>query len=186
MIYPIYTYGNDILRKRADDWPIPDILKKDPRATLHLKNIIDAMWETLHNAEGAGLALPQLGLPGRIIVIEEEINPGEIFKGVFFNAHIHNYIEPFSHPINEGCLSFPGLILPISRPEKIDVEWYDENWIYHREIFDGIKSRILQHEIEHLEGILFIDRILPEEKLKLFMKLEDIKNKKVKAKYLIK
>lgn len=188
MIHKIYTYDDPILRVKTDDWPMPSTQQVSEEYSfmikLHNDKIIQHMWDTLHNTQGAGLAMPQIGLPGRLIVIEEELSPGELFKGVFFNAHIHNY-SGIAEIVYEGCLSFPGIKLPILRPYTIDIEWYDENWIYHREFFDGIKSRILQHEVDHLDGILMIDRAHPDEVAKLSIDLDNIKNKKVKINYPI-
>jgi peptide deformylase len=178
MIYPIYTYGEDILRKKAEDLVFSKF--KDGE----LDALIVDMFETMHNANGAGLAAPQIGVSTNLIVIEEEISDGELFKGVFINPKIFASVGLTT--MAEGCLSFPGIYEKITRPEIIDVEWYDENKIHHREILRDIKSRILQHEIDHLNGVLFIDKLHPDNRLKIFMQLEDIKNKKVKTDYPIK
>jgi peptide deformylase len=177
MIYPIYTYGEDILRKKVEDVDL-----KNPT----LPQLISDMFETMHNANGAGLAGPQIGLNRRIVVIEEEIETGVIFKIVLINPKIINYIGHLFYSMNEGCLSFPELTVQVNRPRMVEIEWYDEHNVCHKEIFDGIQSRILQHEIEHLDGILFIDRMYPEDRLKIFMQLEDIKNKKIQTTYPIK
>lgn len=166
MIKPILIYDDPILRNVSKD---VDLQRSD------LKEIIINMWETMYVANGAGLAASQIGLNINLIVVDEEINPGEIFKGVFINAKILNYAGYLS-VMKEGCLSFPGLNIDVVRPLSIEVEWHDENLIYHKEFFAGITARILQHEIDHTNGILFIDRLNPDEKLKTFKQLEDIKS----------
>lgn len=168
MIKPIITYDHPTLRNKSENI---DLQRSD------LKDIISDMWETIYDARGAGLAASQIGLNLNLIVVDEEIHPGEIFKGVFINAKILNYIG-YLNEMKEGCLSFPGLSINVLRPISIEVEWYDENLIYHKEFFSGITARILQHEIDHTNGVLFIDRLNPDEKLKIFKQLEDIKNKK--------
>lgn len=168
MIKSILIYDDPILRNTSKD---VDLQRSD------LKEIISDMWETMYDAKGAGLAAPQIGLNLNLIVVDEEINPGEIFKGVFINAKILNYASYLS-VMKEGCLSFPGLNIDVVRPLSVEVDWYDENLAYHREFFTGITARILQHEIDHTNGILFIDRLHPDEKLKIFKELEDIKNKR--------
>jgi peptide deformylase len=176
MIHPIYTYGEDILRKTAKDVDLNN-------STLSV--LIDDMFETMHNANGAGLAAPQIGMDVRIVVIEEEIREGEIFKIVLINPNILNY-SGYLSGMTEGCLSFPGISGYVVRPLTIEVEWYDENKKYQKQFFSGIKARIIQHEVDHLNGTVFIDRIHPEDKMKLFIQLENIKNKKIKTIYPIK
>ena len=175
MILPIYTYGEEILRKKSDDIDLDDV---------SLPSLIKNMYETMYNAKGAGLAGPQVGHNKRIIVIEEEISEGEIFKMVLLNPTILNYSGYYT-TMTEGCLSFPTISAEVFRPLNIEVQWHDENKIHHKEFFTGIQSRILQHEIDHLNGVLFIDRIDPEKKFKLFKTLEDIIHKKIKTYYPI-
>jgi len=167
MILRICTYGEDILRQKAKDIDL-----EDP----NLLDIIKDMWETMYNAKGAGLSAPQIGLNSRIIVIDEKIED-QVLKGVFLNPKIINYLGVTTVE-QEGCLSFPTLYGRIIRRKNIEAEWYDENKIYYKKILTGMQSRILQHEIDHLDGVLFIDRMNSIDKLKNFMKLEDIKNKR--------
>jgi len=175
MILPIYTYGEEILRKKSDDVDLNDI---------SLSSLITNMYETMYNAKGAGLAAPQVGHNKRIIVIEEEISDGKIFKMILLNPVILNYSGYYT-TMAEGCLSFPTINVDVFRPLNIEVEWYNENKNHHKEFFTGVQSRILQHEIDHLNGILFIDRIDPEKNFKIFKTLEDIKHKKIKTYYPI-
>jgi len=175
MIYPIYTYGEDILRKIAKDVDLKNST---------LSALVSDMYETMHNANGAGLAAPQIGMDVRVVVIEEEIRDGEIFSIVLINPKILNY-SGFLSGMTEGCLSFPGISAYVTRPITVEIEWYDEKKEYHRQFFSDIKARIIQHEIDHLNGTVFIDRIHPEDRMKLFYQLENIKNKKVKTIYPI-
>jgi len=176
VIFPIYTYGQSILRDKAEDVDLNDVL---------LPSFIYDMFETMHNANGIGIAAPQVGLNKRIIVIEEEVTDGELFKGVFINPTILKYYGRMLL-MSEGCLSFPGISENVVRPESIEIEWYDENKEYQRNFFHGVESRILQHEIDHLNGVLFIDKISGLDRLKMFMRLESIKNKKVTTTYQVK
>jgi len=156
MIRPVYIYGSPILRKAAVEIEstYPD-----------LKQLIADMFETMHHSDGIGLAAPQIGLSIRLIVIDasplEEDNPAlKDFKKVFINAKI---IERFGEEklYKEGCLSIPNLHEEVEREEKIRIQYLDENFIPHDEVFDGIPARIIQHEYDHLEGILFTDRVSP-------------------------
>jgi len=179
MILPIYTYGEPILRLKANDISLNQKDIKKDIFKIHIPNML----ETVHNANGAGLAAPQIGLNIKLIVVDQQISDTEIFKGVFINANILRYFG-YANVMDEGCLSLPKISAFIIRLSEIEVEWYDENWKYHKEKFNGIKSRILQHEIDHTNGILFTDRIINKDiKLKLSSQLDDIKNKKIKVNY---
>ena len=168
MILPIYTYGEEILRKKAEDVNLEDE---------EIQHVIDNMFETMTNANGAGLAAPQIGLSKKIIVINEMLTPQEHFRGVFINAKI---LDTFGDDVyvNEGCLSFPDISGAIKRKDSIYVEWYDEHKTYHKSVFHGIRARILQHEIDHTNGVLMIDRMSYREKIKQFSQLENIRKKK--------
>jgi len=175
MIKPIYLYGEEALRKVSEDIDLDHP---------SLSSLIDDMFETMRNADGIGLAAPQIGINKRIIVIDngEKEDEDFMFKGVFINAKILRHFG-YLYKVKEGCLSFPGISERVSRPLGIEVEWYDENKKYHKEKFIGIKSIVLQHEIDHLNGILFIDKIDPEDKMRIYKDLENIKRKKVKVNY---
>lgn len=176
MIFPIYTYGEEILRKKAEDVDLNDTA---------LEYLIANMFETMRNANGVGLAAPQIGANSQIIVVEIELSDGELFQGAFINPKILAY-SGRNLLMSEGCLSFPGLSEDVVRHETIDIEWYDYDKQYHRNFFHGVESRVLQHEIDHLNGILYVDKISALDRLKIFMRLEDIKNKKVKTLFPIK
>ena len=168
MILRIYTYGEEILRKKAEE---VDLENEE------LQHVIKNMFETMTNANGAGLAAPQIGLNKKIIVIDEMLTPSDHFRGVFINAKILDYFGEDTY-MNEGCLSFPNILGNIKRKESIYVEWYDENKTYYKSVFHGIKARILQHEIDHTNGILMTDRMIFREKIKQFSQLENIRKKK--------
>jgi peptide deformylase len=153
MIYPIVIYGHPVLRKIASDIDpdYPDLQK-----------LIDDLFETMYFSEGIGLAAPQIGKSVRIFVIDgkpyEEDEPELAnFKKVFINARIKEKSgEPI--PMNEGCLSIPGLREEVLRPSHIRITYFDENWNACDEVYEGYKARIIQHEYDHLDGILFTDK----------------------------
>jgi peptide deformylase len=153
MIYPIVIYGHPVLRKIASD-----VDKEYPE----LQKLIDDLFETMYFSEGIGLAAPQIGKSVRIFVIDgkpyEEDEPELAnFKRVFINARITEK-NGDSVPMNEGCLSIPGLREEVLRPSHIRITYFDENWNPCDEVFEGYKARIIQHEYDHLDGILFTDK----------------------------
>jgi peptide deformylase len=178
MTYPIVIYGHAILKKIAAD------IEKDYPG---LQQITDDLFETMYHSEGMGLAAPQIGKSIRVFVIDgnpiaEDEPELAGFKKVFINAHI---IEKCGEllPMNEGCLSIPKLREEVKRESHIRIRYYDENWEPHDEVFDGYKARIIQHEYDHLDGILFVDRINPLRKRLLKGKLTDISKGKFEADY---
>ena len=188
MILPILPYGNPILKAKA-----LEINKSYPK----LKDIIKNMWETMYSANGVGLAAPQIGLSIRIFVIDtfpfseqEELSKKESmelssFKKVFINPKI---IEKNGKDwdFNEGCLSIPDIREDISRKESIKINFLDENFVSKNLILSGIKARVVQHEYDHLEGILFTDYLSPLKKRILNNKLYNISKGKIKTDYLMK
>jgi len=178
MIYPIYVYGNPVLKKVAAD------VEKDYEG---LQKLIDDLFDTMYHSEGLGLAAPQVGKSIRLFVIdgapvaEDEPELAD-FKKAFINAHI---IEKCGEllPMNEGCLSIPNIREEVKRESHIRIQYYDENWEHHDEVFDGYKARIIQHEYDHLDGILFIEKINPLKKQLLRGKLLDISKGKFEAEY---
>lgn len=154
MIYPIVIYGHPVLKKVAED-----IDKDYP----DLKQFIDDMFESMYVSDGLGLAAPQLGKSIRIFVIDGEPVAEDApemagFKKAFINAHI---TERSGEKVimSEGCLSIPNLHEDVSRESKIRIEYYDENWEFHDEEYEGYKARVIQHEYDHLDGILYVDRV---------------------------
>jgi len=187
MIYPIYVYGTSVLRKKTSeiDQNYPELAK-----------LIADMFETMRFSEGVGLAAPQIGLSIRLFVVdatgsgpeEEGIETEEDlsdFKKVFINPKITRYEgEPWT--FNEGCLSIPDLREDVDRPEKVRIKYYDEAFKFHDEEFDGVKARIIQHEYDHLEGVLFVDKINPLRKRLVAGRLNAISLGKVDIHYKIK
>lgn len=178
MIKPIYLYGSPVLRKVAKD-----ITSDYP----NLKQLIDDMFETMYQSEGVGLAAPQIGLSIRLFIIDAapfaEENPELAdFKKVFINAHI---IERTGEPIlfNEGCLSIPNIREDVERPDSVTIEYLDENFQPHKETFEGLTARIIQHEYDHLDGILFTDKVAPIRRQLLKSKLNAIAKGKHSAAY---
>ena len=154
MVYPIVVYGHPVLRKVAEDID---------ENYAGLDQVIADLFETLHRAEGLGLAAPQIGKSIRLFVIDgapladDEPELAD-FRKVFINARITEKSGDFQ-PMNEGCLSIPNLREEVNRESHIRITYYDENWEYHDEVYDGYKARIIQHEYDHLEGVLFVDKI---------------------------
>jgi len=179
MILPVVAYGDPVLKKRASE-----IDKNYPG----LKKLIDDMYDTMYNSNGVGLAAPQIGLSIRLFVIdgapfeEDEVKD---FKKVFINPVIKNETgDPWK--FNEGCLSIPGIREDVSRMPVVDIEYFDENWVKHKEKIAGLAARIVQHEYDHIDGVLFTDRISPFRKRLLKKKLEDIGNGIVDVDYKMK
>lgn len=181
MIYPVTVYGDPVLRKVAE--PIgPDYP--------NLAAVLENLWETMYHADGVGLAAPQVGLPIRIFVIDasvasEEEPELENFKKVFINAEI---LEKSGEPwtMEEGCLSLPEIRENVSRPETIRLRYADENFEVHEEQFSGFAARVIQHEYDHLEGVMFIDYLSPLRRKLLKGRLTDISKGKVNPGYKIK
>ena len=155
MILPIYTYGQPVLRKVAEDIT-PDYPD--------LKTLIDNMYETLEASEGIGLAAPQIGLAIRLVVLNLDVISDDLpeYKGyvhTFINPHIIETDATETSSVEEGCLSVPGIHEPVRRPTRIHVRYLDENFQEHDEWVEGYLARVMQHEFDHLEGKMFIDRV---------------------------
>lgn len=176
MIYPIVAYGDPVLKRKARD------IEKDE---LDLKQLVEDMFETMYAAKGVGLAGPQIGKSLRIFVIDgEPMEEEELigFKKVFVNPVIE---EEFGEDwiFEEGCLSIPGIRENVDRPETLRIRYYDENWEFHEDEFDGMRARIIQHEYDHIEGILFIDHLSGFKKRILKGKLNNISKGKADVDY---
>jgi len=178
MIYPVVVYGHTVLRKVAVevDKDYPDLLQ-----------FIDDLFKTMHHSEGIGLAAPQVGKSIRIFVIDgEPISDDEPeladFKKVFINAHITEKNGDL-RLMTEGCLSIPNLREEVNRESHIRINYYDENWNYFDEVYDGYKARIIQHEYDHLDGILFTDKVSPLRRRLIRSKLTAISKGKFEAEY---
>ena len=154
MILPIYLYGQPVLRKVAEDIT-PDYPE--------LKTLVENMFDTMHQAEGIGLAAPQIGLAIRLVVVDldvlsEDFPEFEGFQRVYINAHIIETSDE-TDSMEEGCLSLPGIHEKVTRPSRIHVKYLDENFVEHDEWVDGYLARVMQHEFDHLEGKVFADHL---------------------------
>ena len=178
MVLPVVAYGHPALKKIAEpvtpDYP-------------DFREFLENMWETMYQSDGVGLAAPQVNRSIRVIVIDasafaEKYPESENFKKAFINAQIYKEEgEEFS--FNEGCLSFPGLREDIMRKPVIHVKYMDENFVEHDERFDGVLARIIQHEYDHIEGIVFVDRLTSLKKMLLKRRLSDISKGNVEVGY---
>lgn len=182
MILPIVAYGDPVLRKKGED-----IDKDFPK----LQELIADMYETMYSASGVGLAAPQIGRAIRLFVVdasgfvdEDEEDEEELggFKKVFINPQI---IEEDGEEwdFNEGCLSIPDIREDVSRHERIRIKYMDENFNEYDEVYDGLKARVIQHEYDHIEGILFTDYLSPLRKRILKGKLSNITKGKISVSY---
>jgi len=176
MIYSIIAYGHPVLKKQAQE-----IVKGE----IDVKQLAEDMFETMHSAQGIGLAAPQIGKSIRMFVIDasplEDEEIGE-WKQVFINPEI---IEEDGNDwaFEEGCLSIPTIREDIIRQEKLKIHYFDENWEEHTEEFNGMIARIIQHEYDHIEGILFTDHLSAFKKRLLKSKLTNISKGIVKVDY---
>jgi len=187
MILPIVAYGDPVLKKKA-----ALIEKSYP----NLKDLIDNMWETMYAASGVGLAAPQIGESIRLFVVDgspfsrdnnlDSVEKRELkeFKKVFINPQIISFSGP-QEAFNEGCLSIPDVREDVMRQTTIEIEYYNEKFKYITEEISGIAARIVQHEYDHIEGILFTDRLGSLKKKLLKTKLMQISRGKVEPDYLM-
>lgn len=178
MIYPIVAYGDPILRKVAE--PISADYPK-------LNEIIQNMFDTMHRSNGIGLAAPQIGLSIRLFVVdatpyENDERDLDGFKQVFINAQILEE-EGKKWKCSEGCLSIPGIREDVDRNPNITIRYMDENFIEHTESYTSMRARIIQHEYDHIEGILMTDRLTPIKKQLLKGRLNDIMKGRKDADY---
>jgi len=179
MIYPVTVYGDPILRKKTE--PITKDFKD-------LKGFVQNMFDTMYSSDGVGLAAPQVGHAIRIFILDSTSTDDEEPEGIkkaFINPKI---LEKFGDEwvMNEGCLSLPEIREDVQRPESIRIKYLDEDFNEHEETYSGFNSRVIQHEYDHLDGILFIDYLNPLRKRILKTKLTAISKGKVIPKYKIK
>ena len=190
MIYPIVAYGDPILRKVAQ--PI-DLKNTD----LDLKTLTDDMFETMYASAGVGLAAPQIGLGIRLFVVDgtplqaedeasEDFDPSLVnFKKVFVNAEILDE-DGDEWAYEEGCLSIPGIRADVYRPEEVRIRYQDLDGTEHTDTFVGMAARIIQHEYDHLDGVLFTDHLTPIKKQLLKKRLGNIARGDVQVDYRMK
>ncbi len=188
MIYPIVAYGDPVLRKKAQD-----IAADYP----NLSALIDDMFETMYAASGIGLAAPQIGKSIRIFIVDatpfeddEDLSEADRtllgqFKKVFINAEI---VEERGEEwvFNEGCLSIPDIREDVFRKDEITIKYLDADFKEHEEVFSGIAARIIQHEYDHIEGILFTDHLSALKKRMIKGKLTQISKGLVRTDYRMK
>ena len=185
MILPIVAYGDPVLRKVGTD-----IDKEYPG----LSTLIDNMWETMYHAHGVGLAAPQIGLSIRIFMVDampfaddEDLTAQEQiqlkdFKRVFINAKILEETGK-EWAFNEGCLSIPDVREDVIRKDTITIRFLDENFKTHEETYNGLLARVIQHEYDHIEGILFTDKLSSLKKRLMKSRLANISKGKINVDY---
>jgi peptide deformylase len=178
MILPVVAYGHPVLKKVAEEISpdYPDI-----------QQFITDMWDTMYESDGVGLAAPQVNRSLRVFVIDaspfaEKFPETAGFKKAFINARIYEE-EGEEWSFNEGCLSFPGLREDIVRKPVIRIRYYDEDFKEHDERYDGVIARVIQHEYDHIQGIVFVDRIPTLKKMLLKRRLSDISKGDVEVDY---
>ena len=177
MILPIYAYGSPVLKKKAQE------ISADYAG---LDELIADMWETMYNAHGVGLAAPQIGRSIRLFIIDtiqvsdERSEPG--IKRAFINPVMLNENgDQWSY--EEGCLSIPDVRGDVDRPREVILRYQDTSFKEHTETFADVEARVIQHEYDHLDGILFTEKLKPVRKRRVRRKLENIKKGKAEADY---
>ncbi|WP_339708950.1 peptide deformylase [uncultured Kriegella sp.] len=185
MILPIVAYGDPVLRKMAKA-----IEKSHP----NLEELINNMWETMYNAHGVGIAAPQIGQPIRLFVVDttpfadddelsaEEQKALKGFRKVFINAQIEEETGA-EWAFNEGCLSIPDVREDVNRKDTINITYVDEKFERHTETYDGLLARVIQHEYDHIEGVLFTDKLSSLKRRLLKNRLANISKGNVKVEY---
>ena len=175
MILPIVAYGTPVLKKKGSD------ISPDYPA---FEQLLENMWETMYEANGVGLAAPQVGIAIRLFIVdafpfadddeltEEEQKQLTGFKKVFINPQIEESGEEWA--FNEGCLSIPDIREDVYRQEEIQIRYWDENFKEHTEQYSGLAARVIQHEYDHIEGVLFTDKLSPLKKRLIKGKLNNI------------
>jgi len=190
MILPIIAYGNDVLRKQCRD------VSQD---TNNLNELLTNMWKTLKQCGGVGLAAPQVNKDFKTFIVNSKLMyddlSGDKRKSIFpedtgitetfLNARIISKSEDIWNEY-EACLSIPGIEESINRSWKIDIEYHDQDFTYHRKQFSGFTAKVIQHEFDHTRGVLFIDYLPPIKRKLIKNKLKQILDGKVKTNYPIK
>jgi len=185
MILPIIAYGHPVLKRKAE------VINKDyPK----LKELIENMFETMYNASGVGIAAPQIGLSIRLFIVDtspfsednslsdNDRNQLKSFKKIFINPVIIDE-KGDEWSFEEGCLSIPNIREGVLRQKQITIQYHDENFNKHTDSFDGLLARVIQHEYDHIEGILFTDKLSSFKKQLLKKKLLKISSGKLSFDY---
>lgn len=182
MILPIYTYGQPVLKQETEeigpDYP-------------NLKQIIQDMYDTLARSEGIGLAAPQVGLPIRMAIIDLDVISDDMpeykgYKRTFINPYIEEVDDSVVESMEEGCLSLPGIAEEVKRPTRIHVTYQDEDFQEHDEWVDGYLARVMQHEFDHLDGVVFTDHLTGLRRQLVRTKLQNIIKGRFSARYKVK
>ena len=160
MKLPVYCYGHPVLR---------EVSKPLDQSFEGLGELVDLMFEAMYESEGVGLAAPQIGKAIRVVVIDLDVLSDDLpeykgFKKAYINPHIIEYDETIVESMEEGCLSLPAIHEKVTRPTRIHVQYLDEKFEPHDEWVDGYLARVMQHEFDHLDGKVFVDRISPMRK----------------------
>ena len=179
MILPIYLYGSEKLRKEN--------LEADLQDKEGLAKLLADMKETLKEADGCGLAAPQVGVNLRVVIVDgtdlsDTYDYLSDFRRVMINPVVLEESEETCE-YSEGCLSVPGIYAEVTRPSKIKVEYYNEDLEKVVEEFDRFACRMVQHELSHLEGNLFVDNVSPIRRKMIARKLQAISNGTVQTRY---
>ena len=179
MILPMYIFGQPVLRKVAEEI--------DVETYPNLKELIANMFETLKHSEGVGLAAPQVGLPIRLFIIDLDVVSDDEPQ---YKGYLHTFINPEiieesdeTSSMSEGCLSIPGINESVKRPAKVLVNYLDENGEEQERWLEGFEARVFQHEYDHLEGKMFVDRLTPFRKQLIKSKLAAMAKGKFSAHY---
>lgn len=188
MILPIIAYGHPVLKRKAE------VINKDyPK----LKELIENMFETMYNASGVGIAAPQIGLSIRLFIVDtnpfaeddslsdNDRNQLKSFKKIFVNPVIIDE-KGGEWSFEEGCLSIPNIREGVLRQKQITIQYHDENFNKHTDSFDGLLARVIQHEYDHIEGVLFTDKLSSFKKQLLKKKLLKISSGKLSFDYEMK
>ncbi|MDG2372484.1 MAG: peptide deformylase [Flavobacteriaceae bacterium] len=188
MILPILAYGNPVLKKKA---------KEVSKNFEGLNDVIENMWATMYNANGVGLAAPQIGFSKRLFIIDTspfaddesmndvDLNRIKSFKKVFINPTLTDETGN-EWDFNEGCLSIPDVRADIKRSDTILIKYFDQEFNQHQDSYNGIIARVIQHEYDHIEGILFTDKLSPLKRKLLKGKLLNISKGKIETDYKMK
>ena len=179
MIQPIYLYGSEVLRDKA--------APADPGKKEELTQLIQDLRDTLQRSEGCGLAAPQIGVSLRVLIVDGDVMADiypylKGFKRVMINPEV---LEESSEQCEyeEGCLSVPGVYCNVRRPERIKVRYIDDTFAEKEEDFDKFAARMIQHELSHLDGVLFTDLVAPIRRKMIAKKLINISHGKVSTRY---
>ncbi|MCI6161461.1 MAG: peptide deformylase [Prevotellaceae bacterium] len=179
MVLPIYIYGHPVLRKKTvdidKDYPDLDVL-------------VNNMFETMDASDGIGLAAPQVGLSIRVVVIDLDVLSEEFpeykgFRNAYINPHIVEYDDTQTSSMEEGCLSVPGIHEKVTRPTRIRVKYEDVERNEHDEWIEGYLARVMQHEFDHLDAHIFVDKVSPLRKQLIKNKLRALMQGKYSCAY---